>query len=117
MAKIRPSKKKEIIKDKNDKNGIKQPKKPNTQIQKKYKENNEISKKLVNEVEQKCKGQKWDAISIKNFIEFQGSTMFRTRLLCSVLCGKAIKIDNIRSLETYPGQRGQYFIKIYSISI
>lgn len=32
--------------------------------------------------------------------------MFRLRLACSILTGKAIRIDDIRSLDEQPGLRG-----------
>lgn len=37
---------------------------------------------------------------------YEGSGCFRMRLLLSVLSGRPVKIENIRSLDDFPGLRG-----------
>lgn len=48
---------------------------------------------------------KIDSLTASKFIEFKGSKLFRTRIICSVLSGKAIRIDDIRTLDPQPGLR------------
>jgi len=46
-----------------------------------------------------------DAMSSSRFILMKGATMFRMRLVCSLLSGKAIRIDDIRPHDARPGLR------------
>lgn len=41
-------------------------------------------------------------------MEFEGSSFFRQRIVCSVLSSKTIKINNIRSHEKTPGLTGMF---------
>lgn len=45
--------------------------------------------------------------SDKSNMEFEGSSFFRQRIVCSVLSAKCIKINNIRSNEKTPGLAGK----------
>ncbi len=58
------------------------------------------------EVEKAAIHGKIDSLNASKFIQFMGSKLFRLRIVCSLLSGKAIRIDDIRVLDTKPGLRG-----------
>lgn len=48
---------------------------------------------------------KIDSLNASRFVELKGSSMFRMRIVCSILSGKAVRIDEIRASHERPGLR------------
>jgi len=48
---------------------------------------------------------KIDSLNVPKFMQMKGSKLFRLRIICSLLSGKAIRIDEIRSADEKPGLR------------
>lgn len=42
-----------------------------------------------------------------DYVRFKGCKLFRERLVCATLSGRAIRIDDIRAMDERPGIRGQ----------
>lgn len=48
-----------------------------------------------------------------NCLIYRGSNAFRMRLILSVLSGRPVKINDIRSLDDFPGLRGKITCLFY----
>jgi len=81
------------------------PHKQNISLKKQAEKDNQLAAAIQKEVKKTTVHGKVDNLNASKFIELKGSAMFRMRLICSMLSGKSIRIDDIRSDDTKPGLR------------